>query len=148
MRGSRGGGPGVWTPLRFVRGGVLCGGLVVEEGGPMPVFISVLSNFSGSPRSPELETLKKVSIITSKFKGMRHNFLRFPFSSHHTNSTFHPWLLKEPFSGLLCQELHNFTPFKPKIFWRRTPRPPQYILHCQNNVNCVFVWGESSFCTT
>ena len=25
---------------------------------------------------------------------------------------------------LYCLELHDFTPFKPKIFWGRTPRPP------------------------
>ena len=36
MRGSRG---GVWTPLKFVRGGVFCGCLMGRTGGPKFVFI-------------------------------------------------------------------------------------------------------------
>ena len=33
------GEPGVRTPLRFVRDGVLCGGLMGRRGGPKVVFI-------------------------------------------------------------------------------------------------------------
>ena len=45
-RGSRGGGPGVRTPpLRFVRGGVLCRGLMGRRGGPTVVSTLLLSIF-------------------------------------------------------------------------------------------------------
>ena len=39
------GGPGVRTPLRFVRGGVLCRGLMSRRGGPKVVFNLLLTFF-------------------------------------------------------------------------------------------------------
>ena len=33
-------------------------------------------------------------------------------------------LLERVFSYFSCLELNDFTPYKPKIFWGRTPRPP------------------------
>ena len=52
MRGSRG-GPGVRTPLRFVRSGVLCGYLMDRRGGP-GCFYLIFIFFSGSLRLPLL----------------------------------------------------------------------------------------------
>ena len=59
MRGFRGGtgGPDTPPPLRFVRGGVLCGYLMGRRGGPMVGFLPYLifvKTFSGSLRSPVL----------------------------------------------------------------------------------------------
>ena len=55
------GGPGIRTPLRFVRGGVLCRGLMGRRGGPTVVFTLLLSIFSGSLRSPVL--YKRITYI-------------------------------------------------------------------------------------
>ena len=51
------GGTGGPDPLRFVRGGVLCRGLMDRRGGPTVVFTLLLSFFSGSLRSPVLYKL-------------------------------------------------------------------------------------------
>ena len=52
--GSRGGDRGSGPPLRFVRGGVLCRGLMSRRGGPKVVFNLLLSFFSGPLRSSVL----------------------------------------------------------------------------------------------
>ena len=40
------------------------------------------------------------------------------------NPTFHPLLLWKGIFKFTCLELHDLTPYKPKIFWGRSPRPP------------------------
>ena len=62
---QRGGG-GKPRPLRFVRGGILCRGLMGRKGGPTVVFTLLLSFFSGSLRSPVLYKHITYYIHTSK----------------------------------------------------------------------------------
>ena len=61
------GGPGV---LRFVRGGVLCGGLIGRRGGPKVVFILFSYFFWLAPLASIIHSVHIWKIqITSKFKG-------------------------------------------------------------------------------
>ena len=57
--------------------------------------------------------------ITSKFKGM----------SLLPSYTLSLAFIKVPFPCLFCLKLHDFTPLKPKNFWRRIPRLPSLWLY-------------------
>ena len=117
------GGPGVRTPpLRFVRGGVLCRSLMGRRGGPTVVFILLLSIFSGSLRSPVL--YKRITYIhTFKFN-IQSSFLYITLilmkRIQLTISYFH----ERASSYFSCQKVHDFTPFKTKIYWGGPPDPP------------------------
>ena len=87
-----GGGPGVRNPpppLRFVRGGVFCRGLMGGRGGQTVVLTLLLSIFFGSLRSPVLYTYYKLNVqygtvILSLYS---------PYPNNDNNPTFNPLLL-------------------------------------------------------
>ena len=125
MRGSRGGGGGggarVRTPpLRFVRGGVLCGGLMSRRGGPKVVFILLWYFFL--VRSTRQYHTYSVNIwkirITSTFKGL-------PLLPSYTLSLV---FMIVPFPCSYCLKLHDFRPLTQFSFWGRTPKPPLILL--------------------
>ena len=77
--------------------------------------------FSGSLRSPIL--YKHITYIhTSKFNV--HPFLYFPYPTYKKNQLPLSCCYEKAFSYFSCLDLHDFTPYKPKMFWGRTPRPP------------------------
>ena len=136
--GDRGSGP----PLRFVRGGVLCTCLWVGEGVQrlfLPhYYLFFLARFarqyytnilhvyilSSSMFSMEWSSFLYISLIKIK------KIIQLPI----------PCFYERAFSYFSRLELHDFTPFTPKIFWGRTPRPPSPT-HLQDknyNIICVF----------
>ena len=71
-----GGGPGVRTPLRFARGGVLCRGLTGRRGGPTIVFTLLLSIFFPARFARHYYTNIYVFILPSSMLSMeRSSFL-------------------------------------------------------------------------
>ena len=109
-------------PLWFVRGGVLCRDVMGRRGGPTVVFTLLLSNFSGSLRSPVL--YKRITYIhTFKFN-IQSSFLYITLilmkRIQLTISCFH----ERASSCFSCLKLHDFTPFKTKIYWGGPTDPP------------------------
>ena len=120
---QRGGNRGSGTtppPLRFVRGGLLCRGLLGRRGGPTVVFILLLSIFFRSPVFYKHIT----GIHTSKFNVHYETVifvLDFPCLIMKRIQLPNPCFIT--LKGIFCLELHDLKPFKPKIFWGRTPLP-------------------------
>ena len=87
--------------------------------------------FSCSLRSAEF--YKHITgIHTSKFSVHYETVILFPYPNHEKDPTSQP--LFYYFKGhflLFCLELHDLKPFKPKIFWGRTPPPPRHIYNLQ-----------------
>ena len=113
-RGSRG-GPRVRTPLRFVRGGVLCRGLMGRRGVQQFFHLIIINFFSGSLRSLVLYNHISTCIHTSKSNvhyGTVILSLYFPYPNHEKIPTS-PSLscfYQRTFSYLSSLEVHDFTP--------------------------------------
>ena len=124
--GSRGVDRGSGPPLRFVRGGVLCRGLMGRRGGPTVVFTLLLSIFfwlaslASIMQTYFMYTYSQVQC--SVWNG--HPFSIFPLSKSKRIQLPISRFYERVFSYFSCLELHDFTPFKPKFFLGRTPRPP------------------------
>ena len=85
------GGPGVRTPLRFVRGGVLCTCLMGRRGDLTVVFTLLVSFFSGSLRSPVL--YKHITYIhTFKFNIQYETVILCLYIVYEKNPTNNPLL--------------------------------------------------------
>ena len=121
------GGPEPPPPLRFVRDGVLCRGLMGRRG-VQQLFLSYYNQFF--LRSPVLyKHITCTCIHTSNFNLVfgveRSSFLCISLIQIMKRIQLPiPCFYERGFSYFSCLELHDFTPFKPKIFWGRTPRPP------------------------
>ena len=131
-------------PLRFVKGGVLCRGLMGRRGCPTVVFTYYYQFFSGSLRSQVL--YKHITCIhASKFNvqyGTVILSLYFSFIQLWKESQLPtPCFNERVFSYCSCPELHDFNPFKKKKFWGRTPWPssPTHIQYQSYHVICVFM---------
>ena len=126
-RGSRGGGdrgsgpPPPWD-LSEVGSCVEAWWVHVGEGVQRLFSTYYYQIFSGSLRTPAL--YKCITYIhTSKFNiqyGTAILSLYFPYPNYERIQLPIPCFMKRH----SCPELHNFTPFKTKVFWGRTPRPP------------------------
>ena len=147
--GGAGGGPDPPPPRWFVRGGVLWRGLMGRRVRPTVVFTLLFSVFFW---------LASLAIIIQTYNMYMYTYfqlqlgvqygtvilsLYFPYQNYEKNPTSHPLLLWKG-THFSCLELHDFTPFKPKNFWRRTPRPPSPTHY---NVICVFVYIGVCNCT-
>ena len=121
QRGDWGSGP----PLRFVKGGVLCRGLMVGEGVQW-LFYLIIIIFSGSLCSPVL--YKYITCIhASKFNvqyGAVILSVYFLYANYEKNPDSRPCFNERALSYRSCPELHDFTPFKQKKFGGRTPPHP------------------------
>ena len=122
-----GGDRGSRPPLRFVRGDVLCRGLTGMRGGQTIIFTLLLSIFFPDRFARQYYTnITHVFILPSSMFSMeRLSFLYISFIQIMKKivQLSIPCFYDRAFSffGL---ELHDFTPFKPNIFWGRAPRPP------------------------
>ena len=131
-----GGGAEVQTPLRFVRGGVLCRGLTGRRGGPTIVFTLSLSIFCLARFARQYyKNIPQVFILPSSMVGME--WLSFLYISliqimKKIVQLSIPCFYDRAFSFFFGLELHDFTPFKPNIFWGRAPRPPPSPRHIYN----------------
>ena len=92
---------------------------------PLEIFILFLLLFSGSLRSPVLNIVlkfeKSESPPSSKGLSILPSYTNIPCFHESTISMF------------ICPTLYDFTPFQPKIFWRRPPISP---LPC--DITCTF----------
>ena len=126
------GGPGVRTPppLRFVRGWVLCSGLMGGRGGPTVVFALILSIFFWlASLASIIETYYMYTyfkVQCSVWNGRRHFLSIFPFNIQIMNRIHLPipCIYERAFSDFSCLELHDFTSFKPNIFSGGGPPDP------------------------
>ena len=144
-RGSRGGdrGSGPPPPLRFVRGGVLCRGLMGRRGGPTVVCTLSLSIFFRlAPLASIMQTYYMYTYLQVQVGMERSSFLCIPLFKLWKESTFSSFaFMKGDFHILSFLELHDFLPWKSKIFWGRTPRPPSqtHKQYKKYRVICVFM---------
>ena len=148
-RGSRwgGGGPGTPPPpLKFVRDGVLCRGLMGRRGGPTIVFTLLLSLFFLARFARQY--------YTNMFSMEQSSFFFCPLSKLWIESNFPSLafmkLSERVFLYFSCLELNDFTPYKPKIFWGRTPRPPPHPRHINDiktTLSSVCLCTEAFNCT-
>ena len=120
--GDRGSGP----PLRFVRGGVLCRGLMDRRGGPTVVFTLLLSFFLARFARQYYTNILHIYILPSSMFSIEwSSFFNIPLIQIMKRiqlpiSCFY----ERAFSYFSRLKLHDFTPFKSKILWKRTPRTP------------------------
>ena len=140
-RGSRGGDRG----SGFVKGGVLCRGLMGRRGVQQLFLPYYYQFFSGSLRLPVL--YKHITCIhASKFKvqyGTVILSLYFPYPNYEKNPTSNLFLYWKGIFILFLSRITRFYTIKQKKkFWGRTPRPPPrhiysiYKLPCHL---CVYV---------
>ena len=125
-RGSRGGGdrgPDP-PPLRFIRGGSCVEAWWVGDAVQRLFSLYYYLFFSGSLRSPVL--YKRITYIHSFKFNIQHGTVIFFYITlilmkriQFSIPCFHERLS----SYFSCLKLHDFTPFKTKIFWERTPWP-------------------------
>ena len=117
--GDRGSGP----PLRFVRGGVLCRGLMGRRGGPTVVFTLSLSIFflARFARQYYTNVLQIYILSSSIFSIERSSFLYITLILMKRIKLTFPCFHKRASSYFSCLKLHDFTPFYTKNSWGRTP---------------------------
>ena len=140
--GGRGSGP---PPLRFVRDWVLCRGLTGWRGGPMILFILSLPFFLARFARQYYTNILHVFILPSSIFNMeRSSFLHVSLIQIMKKKSNFPSIvfMKGHFLLFFCLELHNFTPFKPKVFWGGSPNPlplPDTFYNIKTTMTSVFV---------
>ena len=121
---------------------------LVGEGVQMLCLSYYCHFFSCSLRSPVF--YKHITgIHTSKFNVHYETvilFLDFPHPNHEKDPTSQPLLYFFKRHFLFCLELHDLKPFKPKIFWGRTP-PPRHIYNIKTTTSSVCLCREAWNCT-
>ena len=146
--GNRGSGP---HPLIFVRGGVLCRCIYVwwvGEGVQLLCIPYYYQFFSTKHITGNIHTK-----CTCNFNVHYETiilFLYFPYQNYENDPTSKPLLYKRAFSFsfFFCLELQDLKPFKPKIFWVRTPGPPPWhIYNIKTTTLSVCLYREACNCT-
>ena len=116
MRGSRGGDRGSGPPLRFVRGGVLCGYLMGMRGDPKVVFILFLYFFFW------LALLASIQNIVNILKNWNHFQVQrvIPSPVIHTIPGFHEGAI----SMFILSKITRFYTISTKNFLGEDPQTP------------------------
>ena len=141
-------GGGGLDPLRFVRGGVLCRGLMGRRGVNSCFYLIIIIFFWLASLASILYNRISTCIHTSKFNvqyGTVTLSLYFPYPNHEKIPTSHPLVafIKGHFHIYLASKYTILHQFSQSFSWGGIPKPPpRHIYNIKTTMSSVCLWRD------